>query len=569
MSLNKFKKFRPLKKGKKIQPYAVVDTETWGLGGKLAFGIVYITDNLYFIFKNKAEFYEIIKENKIKKIYAHNLDFDAIKIRGKSSVEDVKNPIFAGGLLLHFEDEHGLKWYDSYSLLKSTASKLGEALGYKKLPTPEKFINPTSLKTITKTDIRYCKRDCKIIKMFLDLTFQLSENQKLTIASTAMFIFRKQYLKNELIVSNLHTNFQKSYYGGRVEAFKLGKTNAKVVDINSLYPYVMKITNLPHPGFLKEVEGINKNEFLTFLYKYEGCAECTIYQPKQKICCLPYRANGKLLFPYGEISGCWNFNEIRFALDNGCELVDVKKITYSTANLTNFFTDFVNDFYSKKSSGKGAEKLFYKFILNSLYGKFGESKHTKRDYFEAEKLLTKINEVESKNYPYKIEQLGRNYYYIDYEQVDKDPPIHQIYSICSYITSAARIELLRNLLLNEDKVVYCDTDSMAIEGEYTGEITDELGGWSYENYTITKIIGNKFYKTDKGLKAKGIPKSAKIQGKSFAFNHLIKTRESIRRDKKAGTTVPMTKKINFDYDKRKVLKGGATEPINVIELVIN
>jgi len=561
------KTLRPLKKGKKPKKYAVVDTETWGLGGKLAFGVVYISDVDYHVFYDKEEFYKILEKQNIQTVYAHNLDFDAIKIRDQTSLEGTTDALFAGGLLLTFKDEKGIKWHDSYCLLKSNASKLGEAIGYKKLPTPKKFINPRKSKYIGKKDIYYCKRDCKIIAEFLQTAFKLIGTQKLTIASAAMFIFRKNYLEKDLIIRPENELFRHSYYGGRVECFRLGKVNAEVVDINSLYPWAMKKTVFPHPSYMLTEEKPNFRAAMVTIFNYEGMAEIEIYHPKRKIGLLPYRHNGKLIFPYGLIRGYYNFNELRFAIKNGCKIKKVYSMVYSKVKLKGFFNDFVNDFYFKKNNSQGAEKLFYKFILNSLYGKFGENKHTKRIYIKASQLNKNVKYLQKVKAKFKIEQLKRGYYYIDYIKENDKPPIHQIFSLCSYITSTARIKLNENLIKNENQVVYCDTDSMAIQGKYKGEVSNNLGSWSYENYVIQRIVGNKFYKTDKGLKAKGVPKSAKLVGRQFNYDHFIKSKESLKRGLKAGSTENRNKKVSFDYDKRKAKRNGETEILNVNELI--
>lgn len=560
------KVLRKIKKKGKIKRFAVVDTETWGLGGELAFGVIYINDNKNWTFYDKEHFYKIMKLNKIKHIYAHNLDFDAVKIRGISSVENTTNLIYTGGLLLKFTDEEGINWYDSYCLLKSSVDALGVAIGLKKLETPKKFIDPPAenYRTVSKKDINYCKRDCKIIKNYLDTAFELIGAQKLTIASAAMYIFRRKFLKSDLVVNSLHTKFKESYYGGRVEAFKLGNVNAKVVDINSMYPAVMRDIVFPHPGHLRTYNNVTKEEFLTYLKRYEGVAKVKISHPKTKIGLLPYR-HKKLYFPAGNFTGSWNFNELRFALLHGCKILEVYEVTYSKVKLFNFFTEFVTTFYTLRKQETGAKQLFYKFILNSLYGKFAENTHTERVYLHASKLNKFIKELLTKNCTFTVHELKRDYFYIDYAKEIEDVPIHQIYLLSSYITSAARVKLAKSLIKNSDSVVYCDTDSMALEKPFKGVISKKLGGWDYENYTINKIIGNKFYKTDKELKVKGVPKSAKIKGKHFHYTHLIKSRESIRRGKKAGSTEQIKKKITFKYDKRIRLKNGDTEIITINE----
>ena len=543
--------FRPLKKAGIIKKYAVVDTETWGLGGKMAFGVVYISDKSWYKFKTCEQFYSIVKREKIKLIYAHNLDFDYVKITNTSSLVDTSSVIYAGGLLITLTDKTGLQWRDSLALLKSTVDNLGKALGLKKGVTPEKFCNPPkdlNYRTVNEKDIKYCVRDCKIVKIMLERLFNLTECQKMTIASTCMFYFRRKYLKEPIYIHDSHKLFQKSYYGGRVEAFKLGKTKAKVVDVNSMYPSVMKGLKIPHPNHIKQVyPDLNTGKLL--INQFEGVAHVTVKHPYQKIGMLPVRHDGKLIFPTGVFSGWYNFNELRFFMRNKGIIKEIKEFHYATKNLEGFFDDYVTDNYKLKNDSEGAEKLLYKFILNTLYGKFGERNHSKRIYFKKGEFESKI-EPEIKNRPFKLVELKRGFSYCEISgELDKEP-LHTCFNICSYITSASRLVLLKALLENKNKVVYCDTDSMAIEGKYKGHIGSKLGQWSYEDYEVIKVYGNKFYRTNKGLKLKGVPKRAEIKGKKFYFEALIKSKESMRSEHKVGTTIIKTKSISLKYDKR-------------------
>ena len=556
--MRNFKILRPIKKKGKIKPFAVVDTETWGLGGSLAFGCVYISDKDFFYFKTKEEFYKGLRARKIKLVYAHNLDFDATKIRDKSSLEDTKGSLYAGGLLLTFRDEYGITWRDSYALLKSKVSDLGKEIGFKKLETPKKFIEPReSNKYISSKDQRYCKRDCKIVKLYLDLLFETIGTQKLTIASSCMHLFRSKFLKENLLIRSQHKEFKASYYGGRVECFKLGKVDANVYDINSQYPYNMLKTDIPDPSRLKTVyPDLKTFDFL--LKNFEGCAEVKVFHPVQKIGMLPYRINSKLCFPSGKFQGTWNFNELRFAINNGLKILEVSKVTYSDKTI-NIFKNYVEEYYKLKSESSGAMRLFYKFFLNTLYGKFGENSHSERVYVKERDLFSQVKKLSDKKTNFVIHELKRGYYYIDIKADLEKEPIHTIFPICSYITSAARIQLLKLLLDNEEGLIYCDTDSIATEKEFKGKISKNLGDCLPESYKIKRVIGNKTYKTDEGFKAKGIPKGAVLEGRLFKYEHLIKSKESLRRGLKAGSTEERFKTISFEYDKRVKKRNGETK----------
>jgi hypothetical protein len=50
----------------------------------------------------------------------------------------------------------------------------------------------------------------------------------ITVPSLAMFQFRSQYLPKDIIFSEVVDDFYESYYGGRTEAFRIGKVKAEV-----------------------------------------------------------------------------------------------------------------------------------------------------------------------------------------------------------------------------------------------------------------------------------------------------------------------------------------------------
>jgi hypothetical protein len=544
--------FAPIKKPKSIKSFAVVDTETWGLGGKMAFGCIYINEKRKYSFKTKEKFYEIIKREKIKLVYAHNMEFDSIKIRDCSAFEQLKNdsqPIYAGGLLLALTDNHNLEWRDSFTLLRSSVSSLGQNLGLSKLETPDKFINPPKIKTISKTDVEYCYRDCKIVFIFLNRLFDLTGFQKLTIASTAMAYFQNSYLDKVYYKHPLHEEFSKSYYGGRTEAFTFGRVDAKVYDINSLYPFAMLNIVLPDFTRLRTKHNLSLDLFDKYLNEFEGMAEVEVFQPKRRVGILPFRYNERLTFPTGNFSGNYNFNELRFAIKNGVIVKRVIKIVYSPFKIKNFFTDYVTDTYELKNNSEGAEKLLYKYLLNSLYGKFGQRKFDKVEYLNDDDFSNSCYHLIQSKTPFRANSLGSGLNYLCYESSTIEETPHSIFTIASYITSAARIELTKMLLKYESEVIYCDTDSIALERSKI-ETSKEIGGWDLEPYTIKKVYGNKFYRTTEGLKLKGVPKRAVIYGKKFEYSKFIKSKEAMRTGKKAGTTESFSKGVSFDYTKR-------------------
>jgi len=143
----------------------------------------------------------------------------------------------------------------------------------------------------------------------------------------------------------------------------------------------------------------------------------------------------------------------------------------------------------------------------------------------------------------------------------------------SYITSEARILLLTGLLDNEknSKILYCDTDSIFLEGKFTGQISDILGNWKLEEKNILNIRGLKNYvfidEHGKTIEAiKGVSRNAvksKTEKNTYKWKKYYKTKEALRRNKEAGESYKVKKTLSGIYDKREVLKNGETKPIKL------
>ena len=503
-----------------------------------------------------------------KFIFAHNAEFDFTSIFG-NIIEYDNSAIFSGSQLITFTNKNCV-FADSMNLLKSSVKSIGLALGMQK--HENKYILKQLKKgIITNSAIEYCMQDCKIIYEALNNLFSVIGKVKLTIASSALYYFRLHYMNNDWFYNSELTNeFFNSYYGGRVEVFKLGKTQSNKYDINSMYPYIMKSIKFPNISNLKKWKG-DVNYFLEFYLtnkNYEGMIKCTVFHKEHYFGFLPKHIDGKLCFPTGEFSGCWNFNEIRFALKHGIiEIKEVDEIIYSTS-VESPFINYVDDNYNKRMQNKGTFwELVFKYLLNSLYGKFGEKSKGKTTYF-SEFPFDKIRELNKDGKKYTIQVFNEKR---DDCFIIEDAEKHKSNSIAvyaSYITSASRIYLLEKLIENKDKTItYCDTDSICCEGEIEN-ISFELGGLKKEKEIIIELFGCKNYtEIREGViyrKIKGIPKNAiEYSDKKFKFVTMNKSKSSIRNSKVAGKFALRKKTLSYNYDKRIVDEFGNTKPIHL------
>ena len=579
--MNHLYKLRP--KSKLHNDFYVIDTETGRIENntikyelearpeKFIFGVIYGKDDFYKVFKTREEMItELLDERyQDKFIFAHNAGYDLNVLYGNIYELD-PNAIFNGKFICA---SNGVcKFADSLNIFRYSVERIGELLGMPKGNLGnENYESELVNGDIPKEDIEYCIQDCKIVYTALIGTFEEANDIKITQASLSLTYFRRFHQPYTISHNNNTKEFWQSYYGGRTEVFKLGKTNAMVIDINSSYPNTMKNTVFPNPKHNKIILNLDPKHLSNFLDNFEGCITADVFHKKSWIGFLPVRWHGKLCFPIGNISGCWNFNEIRFALEHGViEVKKIHKIVYSERSESPF-KDFVETLYKKRFAINNKMEIErIKIYMNSLYGKFAQKIDKEVTYIPDIKTgidlvyEAKRNNTFIKLLPFNAE---RNDYFLVTKKEDAYKLNYAIPSYASYITSQARINLLSKMLeLKNYGVVYCDTDSIFLEIDPQLEDEHELGGWKREDKIITEIRGLKNYsyiKDDKVFKKiKGIPKDAKeIMPNVFEYENLLKTKEALRRGLDAGIKMKRTKVLTNAYTKRIVLENGETEPI--------
>lgn len=563
---------------KKIhKSFFVLDVETWGLNPKKEFfavGVLY-GFNFTFVFHSVDEIIQELNKNKYrgKKIFAHNAQYDFTCIFGNIILNVDNSAIFNSSFIS--ADYNGIKLCDSMNIFPSSVSKIGETLGYKKGRTPSKFKFAWSELGVNQNDIDYCIRDCKIIFDALLKIFYKVGGVRITIASLAMYNFRKNYLKSPIYYNELNDHFFNSYYGGRTEAFKLGKCEADCYDINSLYPYIMEKIYFPDFKNLKKYTNVSKEQLYVYLSRYEGYFEGRVKHKNTYFGFVPYRGKTNLLFPVGEFPCKLNFNELRYALENDTiEIVSIKNV-FCAPPVKTIFKEYVNDIYNERKNDQNElNKFILKLLLNSLYGKFGMRKKYQTTYYnnipvDEIELLQKNNNY----YELKLFNKNRSDCYLVTQNEKFEKMYYSIASIASYITSGARIELLKGLLANENnEVVYCDTDSIFLNGSVEGiKLGNELGEWKREDKKILEIRGLKNYvyydESSKTIKEaiKGVSKNAeKIGENKYRTLTYYKTKEAIRRQKPTGEQFYKEKTLTHEYNKRIIIdKFGNTKPIEL------
>lgn len=567
----------------------------WRLNAKpesFIFGVIYghnFSKVIYSVEEFKQEFKDPKYKN--KKIFAHNAQYDLNTIFGNIFLFDPE-AIFNGKFIS--ATNGNCTFADSMNIfIGASVADLGKMQGMEKETLGEPGYRS---KGITTKDVNYCIRDCAIVWNALLASFEFAGDIKITQASLSMTYFRRYHQPYHIEFNDKVSHFFDSYFGGRTEAFKIGKTHSKVIDVNSMYPDRMKHTTFPNPRTLKQEKKVEVKRFLKYLYWYEGLAYCRVKHYETEIGFLPYKKDGKLIFPVGEFSGCWNFNELRFALEHkAIKILSVSKVIYGE-KMESPFVSFVDTLQDKKLkaevSGDDLGRSIAKYYSNSLYGKFAQRITEESIYIEdIHKQWDLIKEYQQKHRFIKLQMFNkdRNDAFLIISSKMNFSVSYCIPSFASYITSAARIELLKKMLqMKENKIVYCDTDSIFFEIDSGIVSSLALGGWKIENKIVTEIKGLKNYKyktTDKEIwRVKGVPvdkgKTVKlfdgekeievkiveqVSSDSFIYYNLVKSKEALKRKIQPGGLIKREKKVSNIYDKRLILDNGFTKPILINE----
>ena len=572
------------------------DIETWGLNAtRFAFGVVGWLDSeeneQYQTFFNREEMASFMLSSKFRgyRWYGHNAGgYDMIGLFGNYIADPRFRVCFNGGRFISATYQApGEKIYflDSLNLFPSTLDSLGHDLGLPKGLTPEKFILAKDNEPITPEDIGYCRQDVHIVleavKRFYLFTFENWQTVPgATVATSALRIFLRLQ-EADISVSWNDLKFRESYYGGRTELLLAKDREVKGVyyyDFNSLYPSVMVEMEYPKPSSLKQT-----NHARPDMLDHEGVSEIDIEIPEMFYPPLPVRQNGKLIFPVGRWIGWYNHNEIREAITAGAKVHRIIRAVYATETW-NPFKDYITFMYHKrleaKAKGNAGESLYFKLLMNSLYGKFAQ-KITKQEtgFIFDDKPGWTFESIRDLNVGVwkKTDKEGK---------IIEENSRHDIISLASYTTSGARIKLFRavsSVLKNGGKVYYTDTDSLITDSPLP--TSSKLGDLKLEGYGV--LIGHapKIYewrnisKVEEGpgniffspnvpeeptfvLKLKGVTGPEKYQSE-YKQTKILKVKEALRRGLVAGEPIEMIKRISGEDHKRLWSESGDSIPLYI------
>jgi len=403
---------------------------------------------------------------------------------------------------------------DSYWLFRDKLSKIGESIGIKKMDeekrrTPEetrRYYADTPLEIL----IPYNKTDCEILwkavaefeKEIVSLGGQLQQ----TIASTAMNLFRRTYLKRTIHTSEVANRLaMKGYFASRVEVFDRHVEDFKIYDINSSFPYSM---TFPLPGNLVALGSSLPSEVS------DAClylADATVEVPDMDVPPLPFRTTDdhRVFFPTGRWRSWFVSTDLNLALREGCKLHKVHECyQYETFN---DFGQYAQEIYELRRQAKTPfRKLLLKYLLNSLYGKAAES------VLKQEMLINPAEEDLDRE---ELQMLQPGVWLRE-----KEVPIaHRHVIVSAIITALSRRHLYDYIKMSHDqdqKVFYVDTDSVATKADLPVD-DKKLGMLKLEKQmNWAEFVAPKIYRGEgQELKGDGSWKAVKLaKAKGFSLS---------------------------------------------------
>lgn len=467
-----------------------------------------------------------------KYIYALNVQYDLGALFADEL--DKVDVVMVGGRTIRVN--WGKKVFvDVFNIWPMSVKKLGEAFGIKKIET-----------TNMAEDKEYVFRDVEIIREAMLFAWRLCDSFGLDHLPATLGGFCVKLWKHWGGV-NCHDSSaisKEGYYGGRVELFKTVNDSPSVAwtDINSLYPFVMQNK---FPDVLEDCG--------TKLKDY-GMATVTISQPKDAIVTLPYRnAAGRILYPWGKFKGTWTIAELLYAESKGARIDKVWQVMGTDSYIIPYST-FVNRLYNMRLESKSeAERLFFKLLMNNLYGRLGTSGTIGRSVWQNER-----NKFDGVPYGEKV-------------LVNYNLPLSDETNWChaAYVTSYGRMDLNRYMhIIGAESLIYTDTDSTIFDcpskvlpfatGDKLGDMKIENGG---KFLAGVETFAPKMYRADNLFKAKGVPRhlaEAFIKKGHAEFDLPFKMREAIRyydrgNKRKLAVWRQVQKFRREGYDRKKLI----------------
>lgn len=368
-------------------------------------------------------FFDFVKNEKNPTCYFHNLKFDGEfilsyllnngykYIENKKYAEDFTFTTLISdmgqfySIEVYFEKKgkkvKKVTFIDSLKIIPFGVDKIAKSF---KLPESKLKLDYNKPREkghiLTKEEKDYIRNDVVIVARALEQLF-IEGLTKMTQASNALHDFKKFFSSSSFnhffpqLDEILDTEIRKSYKGGFTylnPVYKEKETGEGVVlDVNSLYPYVLYSKPLPfgEPIFF---EGEYKEDKIYSLYVQMISANFKVKEGYIPTIQIKSKFGYKSMFKENEYLESSNGEYVTFVLTS----VDLKlflehyeqvePIVYHSGwkfkEITGLFSKYIDKWTERKikagKEGNGGQRQIAKLMLNALYGKFATSLKAQR-----------------------------------------------------------------------------------------------------------------------------------------------------------------------------------------------
>lgn len=376
---------------------------------------------------------------------------------------------------------------DSMKLFNASEAALAKSYG---LPTEKGEIDYTKPRgedyIPTQEEINYIKNDVFIISYIL-FHFRQQGFEKYTASASAFNEFVKMayprktirysynaFYEHHQIATEDAQKVRPAYLGGYCYLNPLFKgktlTDGIVIDVNTMYGFIMKNRNMPY-GSPVHTDGAP-----FYSAKYNLSISRVYIDAKLKKNGLPTIQNRKVfLSNYGysdyitDTHGVIEITLTDVDINLIFENYDINYFEYQESwsfksKKGGLFTKYIDRFYDMKRKAREEQNetkaQIAKLFLNSLYGKFGTNPN----------IITTKPTVENEIIKFKVsEHKTQESVYVP---------------LSIFITAFAREYLIKTIMANRDRFIYCDTDSIHLKGTEPPKMAKidpfELGAWKIE-----------------------------------------------------------------------------------------
>jgi len=479
----------------------------------------------WFYFESPSTFWEFVFNHTALKqrlwIIARNIVFDFTVVKGWEFLrrEGYKLKFFHNNgcsvIVSVAKGNCSIVFLDSMNWFTESLEETGKRIGIPKLKIDFNACNNEELSNYCKNDVRIEYENFRIFITFLEQN--TISRLCYTKASTAMAAYLLHHYHTPIYIHNNSDAIKlerESYKGGRCEAFYLGELNNGnyyIVDVNSLYPFVMQNNSYPI-RYEQILRNITLDDFQTVIKSKSIIAKVRI-ETEGPV----YAVKGeRTLFPIGKFDTVLTTPELRYALEHNHIQQVYDCVIYEQANI---FTSYVDTMYQLRCKYKESHVKEYdvlcKCLLNSLYGKFGQKAENWVKIGECP------NEPDQELYHFydSPRRMVRRRYLLGqlFELKGYGESFDSFPAISSHVTAYGRM-FLWNLMqiVGESNYFYCDTDSLIVNEvglcNLVHLVNDtEIGKLKVVETTKRLVIrGLKDYQTDVKNVIKGIRKNAQI-----------------------------------------------------------